>query len=874
MLGAALDTIVHNEQIKANLIAKDRLALRERTLSLFARLHAEHEITHLYFTDPDRVNILRVHKPEKYGDKINRFTTLEAERTGKPSHGIELGPLGTFTLRMVEPWYDGQQLIGYVELGEEIEHITRKLCQVLSVEIYVLIKKEYLDRANWESGMKMLGRDATWDRFPSLVMIDHTLEGFPEHLARFLAEEHHPSGETDIGTSFNDRRYRTRFIHLNDAGGRVVGEMVVMTDVTDMVAHLHNTVLMIGAICLGVGGVLFALLFLYVGLVERQMATASEKLIRVSKAVESTSDAVIMFDLTGQPIYQNKAFLELFGYKVEDLRRAGGLSIHYANPRVEHEVFDTITRGKAWRGVVEMRTREDSAITVSLRADTIKGEKGQIVGSICIYTDITERKFAEEKLRKSEENFRSLSTELELGLSEVLEALRRISSGDPEIRIPETSELELISVLKQTVNRTAQNLEEIVDLSHEFAIGLAEHFDVLHRVSKGDLTARVSGLSQVELLELLKKETNQMIESVFKEMTERERAEEALSQYRDQLEEEVQERTVELRRTNELLQQEIGDRMRKEKALRLSEERYRALFENNPIETIIVDLEGRVTGFNKAKERAAREKTNDRLPELRDRMYTEDYAGRHKVNMREELMDCLASGKLKDFPELQYDNRFLHINISPFSDGAIITSVDITKRKRAEEALRASEEKYSSLVKNSLTGIYIDQDGKIVFANKRFAEIYRYSVDELLGMESRRLVHPDDRVLTDAIRTERLKGKVVPSEYEAKGLTKDGEMIWITRRNTYIEYEGRHAILGNVVDITESKRAGEKLLAYHKRLRSLASELSLAEERERRRIATEVHDRIGQNLAFAKLSLGTLLGSITSSNHRVAVDDI
>jgi PAS domain S-box-containing protein len=500
-----------------------------------------------------------------------------------------------------------------------------------------------------------------------------------------------------------------------------------------------------------------------------------------------------------------------------------------------------------------------------------EGNPSEIVGH---WTDITDRKEAEEKLSQSEEGFRSMSMELAIGLSEVLEALRQISSGDPEVRIPETSELELISKLKRVVNLTAMNIAGIVNLSHEFAIGLAEHFDVLHRVSKGDLTARVSGLSQVELLELLKEVTNQMIESVFKEMTERERAEKALRQYRDQLEIQVQERTVELRRTNEFLQEEIEDRMRKEEALRLSEERYRALFENNPIETIIVDLEGRVTAFNKAKERAAKEKPGDRLPELGDRMYTEDYAGKHTVNMREELMDCLATVTLKDFPELQYNNRFLHINISPFSDGAIITSVDITKRKQAEEALRASEKKYSSLVENSLTGIYIDQDGKIVFANKKFAEIYRYAHGELLGMESWKLVHPEDRTLTDAIRAKRLVGEDAPSTYEARGLTKDGETIWINRRNSRIEYQGRSAILGNVVDITEGKLAAEKLLTYHQRLRSLASELSLAEERERRRIATEVHDHVGQNLAFAKIKLGDLLASVTSPDHKATLDEI
>jgi PAS domain S-box-containing protein len=426
------------------------------------------------------------------------------------------------------------------------------------------------------------------------------------------------------------------------------------------------------------------------------------------------------------------------------------------------------------------------------------------------------RRMVEERDRELE----GISMEMALGLSEVFEALRQISSGDPEVRIPEASELELIAKLKNMVNLTAMNLGGIVNLSHEFAMGLAEHFDVLHRVSKGNLNARVSGISQVELLEYLKKVTNETIESVSIEINERKRAEEALRQYRDQLEELVKERTVELTKANELLQQEINDRMGKEEALRLSEERYRALFINNPIETIIVDLKGKVTGFNKAKEEGAKEKPNDRLPELGDRMY-KDYAGKHRINMHKELMDCLGLGKPKDFPELQYDNRFLHINISPFSDGAIITSIDVTERKRAEEALRASEEKYSGLVENSLTGIYIDQDRKIVFANKRFAEIYGYSDEELLVLESWKLVQPQDRALTDSIRTKRLEGEYAPSEYEARGLTKDGETLWITRRNTRIEYQGAPAILGNIADITERKMAEEGLKESEERYRAV-----------------------------------------------------
>ena len=113
-----------------------------------------------------------------------------------------------------------------------------------------------------------------------------------------------------------------------------------------------------------------------------------------------------------------------------------------------------------------------------------------------------------------------------IGLSEVFEALRKIASGDPSVRISEDSGLELIAHLKERVNLTARNMGEIVDLSHEFAIGLAEHFDVLHRVSHGDLSARITGTSPVELLESLKCVTNDMIQNVSRQFADRKKAEE------------------------------------------------------------------------------------------------------------------------------------------------------------------------------------------------------------------------------------------------------------------------------------------------------------------------------------------------------------
>lgn len=187
---------------------------------------------------------------------------------------------------------------------------------------------------------------------------------------------------------------------------------------------------------------------------------------------------------------------------------------------------------------------------------------------------------------------------------------------------------------------------------------------------------------------------------------------------------------------------------------------------------------------------------------------------------------------------------------------------EIRDRRRAEEALRESEEKYSILVEASLTGVYIQQDGIIRFANERMAEIHGYSREEILGMKSLDLVHPEDRAMVDLFRNKRLKGLEGPEEYEARGLTKDGKTIWVTRRNRGIIYEGRPAVLGNLVDITARKRMAENLVRSERDLRQLSSQLLAAEEKERKRIAQELHDSIGQSLGAIKFSVENCLAQM------------
>jgi len=177
---------------------------------------------------------------------------------------------------------------------------------------------------------------------------------------------------------------------------------------------------------------------------------------------------------------------------------------------------------------------------------------------------------------------------------------------------------------------------------------------------------------------------------------------------------------------------------------------------------------------------------------------------------------------------------------------------EMVERGKAQEALRESEELYATLVEASLTGVYMQQDGRILFANERLARIFGYDRDEMIGMETLQLVHPEDRPGIREIRGKRLRGEEAPNEYEVRALTGDGRIIWVNRRVSLVRYKGRPSILGNVADITGRKRMENEL-------RLLSSRILSAEEKERKRIARDLHDGLGQLLGAIKFRVESFL---------------
>jgi PAS domain S-box-containing protein len=148
---------------------------------------------------------------------------------------------------------------------------------------------------------------------------------------------------------------------------------------------------------------------------------------------------------------------------------------------------------------------------------------------------------------------------------------------------------------------------------------------------------------------------------------------------------------------------------------------------------------------------------------------------------------------------------------------------EITERKQAEEL-------YRTLANSSPIGVYIVQDGKFRFVNPQFQKYTGFTEDELLHTDSLRLVHPQDRRKVKANAMQMLKGDR-SSPYEFRAIGKDGRIIWAIETVTSIRYQGKRAVLGNFMDITERKQMEQELQRKNEQLDAQNEEL-LAQQQE------------------------------------------
>ena len=199
--------------------------------------------------------------------------------------------------------------------------------------------------------------------------------------------------------------------------------------------------------------------------------------------------------------------------------------------------------------------------------------------------------------------------------------------------------------------------------------------------------------------------------------------------------------------------------------------------------------------------------------------------------------------------------------------------IDARRQCEVEAAAAClSEGRAKRLSEANLIGVFFsDLDGRISGGNDEFLRLAGTTREDLAsGRINWLAVTAPEHRPADARAIRELRETRVCAPYEKEHVLPDGRRLPVLAGYTMLEEPDAGRLVGFILDLSERKRAEEALRAHQQRLAALSSELMLAEERERRRIATVLHDSVGQALALAKLRLGTVAPRDPRNADRVA----
>jgi PAS domain S-box-containing protein len=271
---------------------------------------------------------------------------------------------------------------------------------------------------------------------------------------------------------------------------------------------------------------------------------------------------------------------------------------------------------------------------------------------------------------------------------------------------------------------------------------------------------------------------------------------------------------------------DISERKRAEDALRESEEKYRYLVETTGTGYVILDKAGRVITANQEYIRLTGRST---LTEVEGRSVTDWTASYDVARNIREIETCFTKGRVQGF-EVGYQKpdgtiQPIEVNASVIQSGSgpIILTLcrDITERKRAEEALRESEEKYRSFIERANDGVVIVQDGIIKLCNRIITEFWGGGIEQILGKNFTDFIHPDSLPEVVNRYKQRMAGESLTPLYETTLFRKDGSRFFAELNAGIIAYDGKPADLIIIRDINERKKTETALQESEEKYRTL-----------------------------------------------------
>ncbi|MFX1277086.1 MAG: PAS domain S-box protein [Promethearchaeota archaeon] len=523
--------------------------------------------------------------------------------------------------------------------------------------------------------------------------------------------------------------------------------------------------------------------------IENKLKISEEKYRNI---FEKSSNAIVLLDLTGKIIDCNFATERMFGYSLDELIGQNYLDLPISSESTISTLkkrFHAITN-KDDLEPQEMRIiRKDGSNAIVRSAITYItiGEKEYFQA---IIEDITEKKIAEQKIRESEEKYRQLFEENINGII-LINLKGQIVNWN--------STIEKLFGYKRE-NYIGKSLIEFPGIDQKFIPIIKER---LEKYFLGE------NLDPIRIKVYKKDETPAWIN--------------AQSSLVD----------VGKEQNLQIIIEDITDLVNAEMILKESEERYRELFESSPVGICIADYEGNIYAINEVMTRI----TGYDLEAYKKIPLSSTY---FNPNDRIEVLNILKNkGEVKNHEVLlkrgdgKIYNALLNISLIKIQQkDFILTNVqDITEIRETIKKLDESEQKFKNITEESLLGICIIQDNVLKYVNQNLADMYGYTIEEMLNWEPGELlktVAPESlEVVMEQLRKKQAGDSDVIHQYKIKIIRKTGEHIWVNNLSKTIDYEGYPADLVTQIDINEQIIAEQDLKKSEEKFQELADQYKM-----------------------------------------------
>jgi len=527
---------------------------------------------------------------------------------------------------------------------------------------------------------------------------------------------------------------------------------------------------------------------------------------RILAIFKEATIGMMLVNMNGKPVETNPALQSMLQYSAKELKQMTFSSFTYtADVQAGLGFYTELVAGKIDHYQFEKRyVRKDGQLVYGrVTVSMLRDDYGHPQYALSIIEDISAQKETHDALLASEEKYRTLMND----------------AGDVILVVDLSGQI--VDSNKCTENLLGYNKEEILKICFSDILNGQNVEDFFMRCEADNakpqtlrnLKIRRKDDSKIPVsvtLSCMEYGSKKYILSIIRDITGPKKVEEKLSRAQEELEQRVQNRTAALERANKKLTEQAIVRKKTEQALRASQQRFRVVVNNSPIILFALDHEGVFT----LSEGKGLESIGLKPGEVVGQSVFSLYG-----NVEQVKTDFKRAIKGETFTSvLNIENAVFELWCSPIRDqnnklnGVVGVMTDITERRRAEEKIRASEKKLSTIMKNMQDTFYrTDNDCVLVLVSPSIYKLLGYTPEELLGTKlSRFFVDPEVNFKFLELLKE---NKGVLNSYEMALSRKDGSVVWVSSNAQYCfdDVGNIIGVEGTTRDITERKQTEQHL---------------------------------------------------------------